>query len=434
MLGYYIQLAWRSLRSSPALSVLMVLALGLGIGACMTTLTVYHALSGDPIPHKSARLFDVQIDAASKVGYKPGDEPSFQLTRFDAEALLRAKRGQHQVMMTGAHVVVQTESAAIRPLAVSARYTSSDFFAMFEKPFLYGSGWDEQADNTQARVVVISQSLNQKLFAGRNSVGQVLLVRRAAMRIIGVLKEWPPELHFYDLTMSNSFTDVEDLYMPFATATVLKLGSSGSMECWDAAAAGQRDLNATCAWIQYWVQLASAADAPAFRQYLVQYSEEQRRAGRFERPANVRLRNVTDWLVHRQVLPGDVRLQLWLALGFLLVCLTNTVGLLLAKCLRRSGDIGVRRALGATRGAIFAQFLVESMLVGVAGGLLGLLLATLGLWLVRQSPAGYAALAQMDWAMLATTLVLSLAASALAGLLPAWRASGVLPAQQLKAQ
>ena len=90
MLGYYTQLAWRSLRSSPALSVLMVLALGLGIGACMTTLTVYHALSGDPIPHKSARLFDVQIDAASKVGYKPGEEPNFQLTRLDAEEIGRA--------------------------------------------------------------------------------------------------------------------------------------------------------------------------------------------------------------------------------------------------------------------------------------------------------------------------------------------------------
>jgi hypothetical protein len=88
MFGYYIQLAWRSLRSSRALSALMVIALGLGIGACMTTLTVYHALSGDPIPHKSARLFDVQIDAGSKVGAKPGDEPNFQLTRFDAEALL----------------------------------------------------------------------------------------------------------------------------------------------------------------------------------------------------------------------------------------------------------------------------------------------------------------------------------------------------------
>jgi putative ABC transport system permease protein len=134
------------------------------------------------------------------------------------------------------------------------------------------------------------------------------------------------------------------------------------------------------------------------------------------------------------VLPGDVKLQVWLAFGFLLVCLTNTVGLLLAKCLRRSGEIGVRRARGATRGAIFRQFLVEAGMLGLAGGVAGLGLAALGLWLVRQSPADYAALAKMDWAMLGLTLALSLAASLLAGLLPAWRAASVTPAQQLKTQ
>jgi len=138
--------------------------------------------------------------------------------------------------------------------------------------------------------------------------------------------------------------------------------------------------------------------------------------------------------VHREVLPGDVRLQMWLAFGFLLVCLVNTVGLLLAKSLRRSGEIGVRRALGATRGAIFRQFLVEAGALGLAGGLLGLALSAIGLWLVRQTPAPYAALAQMDWTMLGLTLALALAASLLAGLLPAWHAARVAPAQQLKTQ
>ena len=78
------------------------------------------------------------------------------------------------------------------------------------------------------------------------------------------------------------------------------------------------------------------------------------------------------------MVPGDVRLQLWLAFGFLLVCLLNTVGLLLAKFLRRSGEIGVRRALGASRRAIFMQCLVEAGTVGLAGGVLGLGLALAG--------------------------------------------------------
>lgn len=434
MLAYYFDLALRSVKSARALSLLMVLALALGIGACMTTLTVYHVLAGDPIPAKSARLFDVELDAASMVGHQPGQEPVFQLTRFDAEALLRARHAKRQVLMSGANVPVQPESATVKPFFASARYASADFFAMFEAPFLFGGGWDAQADDSQARVAVISRELNDKLFGGENSVGRELRVRGVSMRILGVLADWRPVPHYYDLT-TGAYQKSEDLFLPFATAIGLKFGTSGNTDCWgNANGMSIRDLNAPCAWVQYWVELATPDEAPAFRDYLVQYSEEQRRAGRFERPANVRLRNVTDWLVYRQVLPGDVRLQVWLAFGFLLVCLTNTVGLLLAKCLRRSGEIGVRRALGATRGAIFAQFLVEAGTLGLAGGLLGLGLSMLGLWLVRLSPAEYAPLAQMDWSMLALTLALALLASLAAGLLPAWRAASVTPAQQLKTQ
>ena len=109
------------------------------------------------------------------------------------------------------------------------------------------------------------------------------------------------------------------------------------------------------------------------------------------------------WTISK-VVPSDVRLQVWLAFGFLAVCLLNTVGLLLAKFLRRSGEIGVRRALGASRRAIFTQCLVEAGIVGLAGGVLGLGLAMLGLWAVRQQPVGYADLAHLDPMMLADHL------------------------------
>jgi putative ABC transport system permease protein len=97
-----------------------------------------------------------------------------------------------------------------------------------------------------------------------------------------------------------------------------------------------------------------------------------------------------EWLTFKNAVPSDVRLQMWLALGFLGVCLVNTVGLLLAKFLRRSGEIGVRRALGASRGQIFLQCLVEAGAIGVAGGVLGIGLALLGLYAVRQQPVDYA--------------------------------------------
>jgi putative ABC transport system permease protein len=141
---------------------------------------------------------------------------------------------------------------------------------------------------------------------------------------------------------------------------------------------------------------------------------------------------VIDWLDHEKVVPSDVKLQTWIALGFLVVCLINTVGLLLTKFLRRSPEIGVRRALGASRRTIFAQLLVEAGAIGLAGGAIGLGLAALGLWAVRQQPTSYAAAAHLDLAMLGATFALALVASLLAGLLPAWRGCQVTPALQLK--
>ena len=134
------------------------------------------------------------------------------------------------------------------------------------------------------------------------------------------------------------------------------------------------------------------------------------------------------------MVPPDVRLQTWLAFGFLLVCLINTVGLMLAKFMRRQGELSIRRAMGASRRSLFTQLLVESGTVGLAGASGGLLIALLGLWVVRQRPTEYASLAHLDPAMLLATFLLAVGASLLAGLLPAWRACYIAPASVLKSQ
>ncbi|MRH01732.1 FtsX-like permease family protein [Xanthomonas sontii] len=430
MFGYYVRLALRSFRRNKVLTALMVLAIALGIGASMTTLTVFYVLSGDPIPQKSDRLFYVQVDPQPKAGYQPGEEPDSQNTRFDAEALLREKRAKRQALMTGGSVAIEPTKSGLKPFKSEVRFTSADFFPMFDTPFLYGHGWTGTEDERHDRVVVISRKLNEKLFDGADSVGRELRMDQNTFRIVGVLDAWEAKPRFYDLT--NTYGSDEQAYLPFSVAMDLKMDRNGSMNCFGDSNGDQTALNAPCTWVQYWVELESPAQAADYKAYLENYSAQQRAAGRFQRPNNVRLRNVMQWLDHNEVVPGDVRLQLWLAMGFLLVCLLNTVGLLLAKFLRRSGEIGVRRALGASRGAIFAQCLVEAGAIGLAGGVAGLGLATLGLWAVRQQPASYAKLAHLDPSMLALTFAMAVGASLLAGLLPSWRAIQVAPALQLK--
>lgn len=430
---YYLDLARRSFARDRALTSLMVVAIALGIGTSMTTLTVLYVLSGDPLPAKSDRLFYVQLDAAGQEEYRPGEEPQLQLTRFDGEALLRARRAQRQAMMTGGAGAVESERPGVAPFHVDTRYTSADFFAMFDVPFARGAAWSASDDEARSRIAVVSKKLADKLFEGGDAVGRMVRVDQHDLAIVGVLDEWRPTPHFYDL-FTGTYDDAEQLYLPFSTSRELELERRGSVDCWGEGHRNPTAYGASCAWIQFWVQLEGREQAAAYRDFLVSYSEEQRRAGRFARPPNPRLRSLMEWLEFQRVVPNDVRLQAWVAFAFLAVCLLNTVGLLLAKFLRRSGEIGVRRALGASRRAIFGQFLVEAGSIGLLGGIFGLALAWLGLWAVRQQPVDYAPLVQLDAAMLGANFALAMAASLLSGLLPAWRAGQVAPALQLKSQ
>ncbi len=436
MFGYYFALALRSFRRNKALTALMVLSIALGIGASMTTLTVFHVLSGDPMPGRSQTLFYPQLDPEGMRAYLPGQDPPEQMTRFDAETLLREKRGDRQTMTTGGSASIEPQRDGLRPFLVDARYATTDFFPMFDVPFLHGSGWTAAQDEGRARVAVIDKELNDKVFGGANSVGKTLRMQGTAFQIVGVTDRWRPTPKFYDMN-SDRFGRPEQVFLPFTTSRDLKMSRNGSMNCWGDSRddpEGSEGLNAPCVWIQYWVQLDSTDRIAGYRSYLANYSAQQRAAGRFERPDNIRLNHLMGWMDYNQVVPGDVRLQVWLALGFLLVCLVNTVGLLLAKFLRRSSEIGVRRALGASRRDIFTQCLVEAGTVGLVGGILGLGLALLGLWAVRQQPSSYAELAQLDPMMLLATFALAIIASLLAGILPAWRAMQVTPAIQLKSQ
>lgn len=442
MFIYYLDLARRSFKRNIALTALMIVAIAFGVGASMTTLTVLHVLSADPIPGKSGDLYHVQLEPRSVAGLGvdraagqiAGEEPPDELTILDAEALLRAGGAARQAAMTGGLAVIDPRRAGLDPFPVNSRWTSADFFAMFRVPFAAGGAWSAEDDRRASRVAVISLSLAEKLFGAAGVVGHAIRVDGTELQIAGVIEDWRPIPRFYDLDTAfepGAFGPPEHLFVPFSTSRELGLTRRSAMSCW-AAAPAPEDVGAPCTWIQLWVELGSEAKVAAYRELLVRYSEEQRQAGRFELPPDVRLRDVTEWLVYRDVVPRDARLQTWIALGFLVVCLVNTVGLLLAKFLRRSAEIGVRRALGASRRSIFVQLLVEAGAIGLAGGLLGLGLAWLGLWAVRQQPAAYAELARLDLSMLAATFALAVASSLLAGLLPAWRGCQVAPAIQLK--
>ncbi|WP_158885805.1 ABC transporter permease [Rhodanobacter sp. L36] len=433
MFAYYLDLALRSLKRNKVLTTLMILALALGIGATITTLTVLRLLSGDPLPQKSAQLFYPQIDPNPKDGYVAGEtKPAPTMTYPDAMNLLHARRATRQAAIVLSQAKVMPLQANSHPFFSDTVMTTADFFAMFDAPFQFGGGWNANDDEGAAQEVVIASFLNDKLFGGTNSVGKVIRINDHDFRITGVLKPWAPQPRFYSQDLGGrSYGDGDAVFLPLKSGRAIKMGP-GDIECYAAVSDMDHLEAAPCMWVGVWVELGDAASIASFKEYLANYAKQQVSLSRFQR-SETSLLDLMGWLRDQQVVPDDVRLQAGLAFGFLLICVVNTVGLLLAKCLRRSREIGVRRALGATRSAIFAQFMVEAAIVGMAGGVLGLVFAELGLLGIRHQPAEYASLAHLDLAMFLFTFVVALVASLIAGILPAWRACVLAPAPQLKA-
>jgi putative ABC transport system permease protein len=439
MFGYYLILALRSLKRNVVLTVLMIAAIGVGIGASMTTLTVFRAMSGDPIPRKSAQLYTLQIDnwGPKKKGIGTGDRDNLQeqISYTDAMNLLNAHAARRQAAMYRTGLALLPTDPQVKPFTVHARATTTDMFPMFEIPFLYGSAWSSAQDASHDSVVVLTRDLNDKVFGGANSVGKTVNLDGQQYRVVGVVDHWDPVPKFYDLN-NDKYGKVEELFMPFSHAIDSHMMMWGNFNCpGDMGEGWEGRLHSECVWLQYWAELPTAEDAARYRSVLNNYAADQQKSGRFSWPPNTRVRGVREWLDYRHVVSDEVRILVLVSFSFLFVCLLNAMGLMLAKIMGRTGDISVRRALGANRRAMFSQCLIEAGVVGVAGGLLGLVLTGLGLVGLRSAFSAQASrLAILSFGDVSIALALAIACTIAAGLYPTWRAMQVQPAWQLKAQ
>lgn len=432
MFGHYLHLAIRSLRRAPVLTTLTIAAIGLGIGGSMTVLTVFRAMSGDPVPNKSSQLFVPEIDPWGH-GHGFGNNPPDQLTYIDTEQLLRNPIAPRQTAMYGVGFSVIPPDAAQPAFDVRGRAVDADFFAMFEVPFRYGAPWTAVDDEAAANVVVISRKLDERLFAGADSVGQTVNLDNHVYRIAGVLDDWQPVPLFYAVADGRAFDDAEDVFVPFTRAIASHMPWQ-SINCNQSPGSSwEAHMQSDCVWFDLWVELPTAADVQRYRRFLHDYAEAQQRSGRFLNAPNNRLYDVRQWLAAEHVVPANVIIMLLVSFGLLFVCLINATALLLAKFMGRAGEFGVRRALGGTRRAIYSQCLIETAVIGAAGSLLGLALTWLGLIGLRAVlPADIAPLAHLDWADVLIAIVLAVLATVAAGLYPARRAAQLQPAWQLK--
>ena len=434
MFAYYLQLGLRSLRRNPMLTALMVMAIGFGVSASMITYSVFRAVSGNPIPEKSSQLFVPQIDSWGP-GRNEKGEPPGALDYVDAMALMKAHQAPRMTLIYQVGLSTLPRDADSVPVASEGYAVTADFFTMFDAAFRYGSGWSTADDDSRAPDIVLSEAFNQRMFGGANSVGQKITLSGHDYRVVGVTGHWDPSPRFYAAWAGEQFDNPPDFYVLLNHALDMQVDNDGRNSCRGAITYRNWDeyLHSNCVWLMPWVQLDTQNDVERYLRFLASYSADQQHAGRFGWAPNIRLPDVMQWLDIQHVVPPESRISLIVAMSFFVICLVNTIGLLLAKFMRRAGEIGVRRALGATRHEIYTQYLMEAASVGMAGGLLGLLLTAAGMSSVGLLfEPEIAQLAHLDVSLIGLTLVAAIIATVAAAFYPAWRAAQVQPAWQLK--
>jgi putative ABC transport system permease protein len=439
MLLYHLRIALKSLRRSPGFSVVVVGGIALGIGVATLFATIRHAMAKDPIPQKSAVLYYVRLDSWDPAKPHPnraGIPP--QVTYRDLTELLKSDIPVRQVGMFKSNLYVFPEPGAGRPTRTLVRLCTADFFPMFDTPFKYGSGWDRKADQGPEPVVVLGEEMNDKLFGGTNSVGKTVRIEDREFRVVGVMDTWRPSVKFYDITQQN-VQPPEQVFLPMGFLRPMQIRTSGNTDGWKSPPSPGFEgfLVSEATWLQMWVELPDTAARQRYVDYLTAYVGEQKKQGRFPRPLRVEVTPLNTLLDEQGITPPELTAMMVVSLLFLAVCALNLMGLLLAKFLARAPEIGVRRALGASRKQVFLQHVVECELVGVLGGALGMLLSLAAVaaangWvktMIQRSD-----LIQFDGTMAVFALGLSLLAGLVAGVYPAWRVCRLPPAVHLKLQ
>ncbi len=388
-----VRYAWRTLARSPGFSAVVVLTLALGIGANTALFSLVNGVLLNPLRYAEADSLFAVYARTSNYDRSSISYPNFldwvrENRSFSALAAYRPD----DYNLTGMG----------EPERVPAEMVSASFFPLLRVRPVLGRTLLPEEDQIGARpVVLIGSGLWERKFgSSKNVLGQSLTLNNVAYTIVGVI---PADFHY---TASNFHES--DVYTPIGQWNDPTFRDRGA----DLGTFAVGRLKPGVAFER------AKADMDVLGRHLAaQYPEADKDTGITLVPL-------------KQDVVGGIRtplLVLMAAVGFvLLIACVNVANLSLARSARRTREFAIRAALGANRGRVVRQLLTESLLLALAGGGLGLLLASWGMRAalnVLPEALPRAEEVQLDGRVLLFTLVAAMLAGILFGLAPALKTS-----------